>query len=201
MRDVGAVACLEATRMWRKTVRASLEKALPDMIRTLETLDWIASMPTIPAASRRLGQSRNIAASRTSFATPTVSLWRMSTSRRRLDTRALWFGLSARGMSRLPCQLLKQRFRFLQIARVETVSEPLVNRSQQFARLLHLALVEMQLRRLARLRQLFVRGRPVFSQVASGQFVIARLRVVTKYDRAANAQSHPLASTFDVLTL
>jgi hypothetical protein len=28
-----------------------------------------------------------------------------------------------------------------------------------------------------------------------------RLRVITKYDRAANAQSHPLASTFDVLTL
>ena len=35
----------------------------------------------------------------------------------------------------------EQRLRFLQIARVEPLSEPAVNRSQQFARLLHLALV------------------------------------------------------------
>jgi hypothetical protein len=34
-------------------------------------------------------QSRNIAASRTSFATPTTLPWRMSTSRRSLDTRAI----------------------------------------------------------------------------------------------------------------
>ena len=38
-------------------------------------------------------------------------------------------------------QLLQQRLRLLQIARVEAFSEPPVNRSQQFARLLHLALV------------------------------------------------------------
>jgi hypothetical protein len=38
-------------------------------------------------------------------------------------------------------QLLQQRLRLLQIARVEPLSEPPVNRSQQFARLLHLALV------------------------------------------------------------
>ena len=38
-------------------------------------------------------------------------------------------------------QLLQQRLRFLQIARVEPFSEPPVNGSQQFARLLHLALV------------------------------------------------------------
>jgi hypothetical protein len=34
-----------------------------------------------------------------------------------------------------------ERLRFLQIARVETLSEPPVNLSQQFARLLHLALL------------------------------------------------------------
>ena len=38
-------------------------------------------------------------------------------------------------------QLLQQRLRFLQIARVEALRKPPVNRSQQFARLLHLALV------------------------------------------------------------
>ena len=38
-------------------------------------------------------------------------------------------------------QLLQQRLYLLQIARVEALSEPPVNRSQQFARLLHLALV------------------------------------------------------------
>jgi hypothetical protein len=38
-------------------------------------------------------------------------------------------------------QLLQQRLRFLQIARVEPFGEPPVNRSQQFARLQHLALV------------------------------------------------------------
>jgi hypothetical protein len=38
-------------------------------------------------------------------------------------------------------QLLQQRLRLLQIARVEPFREPPVNRSQQFARLLHLALV------------------------------------------------------------
>src|SRR5262245_35175875 len=39
------------------------------------------------------------------------------------------------------CQLCQQRLRLLQIARVETLSEPPEHRSQQFARLLHLALV------------------------------------------------------------
>jgi tetratricopeptide (TPR) repeat protein len=43
-------------------------------------------------------------------------------------------------------QLLQQRFRFLQIARLEALSEPPVNRSQQFARLLHLALVAPETR-------------------------------------------------------
>ena len=38
-------------------------------------------------------------------------------------------------------QLVEQSLGFLQIARVEPLSEPPVNRSQQFARLLHLALV------------------------------------------------------------
>jgi hypothetical protein len=38
-------------------------------------------------------------------------------------------------------QLLQQRLRFLQIARVEPLSKPPVNRSKQFARLLRLALV------------------------------------------------------------
>ena len=38
-------------------------------------------------------------------------------------------------------QLLQQRLRLLQIARVEAFREPPVNRSKQFARLLHLALV------------------------------------------------------------
>ena len=38
-------------------------------------------------------------------------------------------------------QLLQQRLRLLQIKRVETLTKPRVNWSQQFARLLHLALV------------------------------------------------------------
>jgi hypothetical protein len=37
-------------------------------------------------------------------------------------------------------QLLQQRLRLLQIARVKTLSEPPVHRSQQFPRLLHVAL-------------------------------------------------------------
>src|SRR5262249_13346702 len=37
-------------------------------------------------------------------------------------------------------QLLQQRLRVLQIARIEPFSEPAVDRSKQFARLLHLAL-------------------------------------------------------------
>src|SRR5262245_4531664 len=40
----------------------------------------------------------------------------------------------------LRLQFLQQRLRFLQIARLEPFSEPPVNRSQQLARLLHLAL-------------------------------------------------------------
>src|SRR5262249_51506298 len=38
-------------------------------------------------------------------------------------------------------QLIEQRFGLLQIARIEPFSEPAVDRSKQFARLLHLALV------------------------------------------------------------
>ena len=38
-------------------------------------------------------------------------------------------------------QLLQQRLRLLQIARVEPFGEPAVDRSEQFARLLRLALV------------------------------------------------------------
>src|SRR5215472_15282323 len=41
----------------------------------------------------------------------------------------------------LRAQLLNQRLRLLQIARVKALSKPPVNRRQQFARLLHLALV------------------------------------------------------------
>jgi hypothetical protein len=40
----------------------------------------------------------------------------------------------------------QQRLRLLQIARVETFGKPAVNRSQQFARLLHLALVTSETR-------------------------------------------------------
>ena len=43
-------------------------------------------------------------------------------------------------------QLLQQRLRFLQIARVEPFGEPAVNWSQQFVRLLHLALVAPEAR-------------------------------------------------------
>jgi hypothetical protein len=43
--------------------------------------------------------------------------------------------------SLLSPQLLQQRLRLLQIARVEPLREPPVHRSKQFARLLHLALV------------------------------------------------------------
>ena len=50
-------------------------------------------------------------------------------------------GPRAYRLSRSHRQLLQQRLRFLQIERVETFREPPVNRSQQFARLLHLALV------------------------------------------------------------
>ena len=38
-------------------------------------------------------------------------------------------------------QFIEQFLGFFQIARIETFSEPAVNRSEQFARLLHLALV------------------------------------------------------------
>jgi hypothetical protein len=41
----------------------------------------------------------------------------------------------------LCCQFVRQRLRLLQIAHVEPFSEPPVNRSKQFARLLHLALI------------------------------------------------------------
>ena len=43
-------------------------------------------------------------------------------------------------------QLLQQRLRLLQVARTETLSEPPVNRSKQFTRLLHLALVAPEAR-------------------------------------------------------
>src|SRR6476660_3099791 len=45
------------------------------------------------------------------------------------------------------CQLLQQRLRLLQIARVEAPRKPAVNRSKQFARLLHLALVTPEARK------------------------------------------------------
>ena len=43
-------------------------------------------------------------------------------------------------------QLLQQPLRLPQIARVETLRKPPVHRSQQFARLLHLALVAPEAR-------------------------------------------------------
>ena len=43
-------------------------------------------------------------------------------------------------------QLLEQRLRLLQIARIKALSEPPVNRSQQFARLLRLTLVTPEAR-------------------------------------------------------
>ena len=46
----------------------------------------------------------------------------------------------------LRCQLPQQHLRLLQIARVEPFREPPVNRSKQFARLLHLALVAPETR-------------------------------------------------------
>ena len=49
-----------------------------------------------------------------------------------------------KGVSRR--QLFQQRLRLLQIARVEPFREPAVHRSEQFARLLHLALVTPEAR-------------------------------------------------------
>ena len=49
-------------------------------------------------------------------------------------------------------QLLQQRLRFLQIARVEPLRKPLVNRNHQFARLLRLAPVRARGGREQRLR-------------------------------------------------
>jgi hypothetical protein len=43
-------------------------------------------------------------------------------------------------------QLLQQRLRLLQIARIEPLGEPPVNRSQQFTRFLHFAVVAPELR-------------------------------------------------------
>jgi hypothetical protein len=43
-------------------------------------------------------------------------------------------------------QLLQQRLRFLQITRVKALREPPVNRSEQFARFAHLALVAPEAR-------------------------------------------------------
>src|SRR5262249_16226880 len=48
---------------------------------------------------------------------------------------------SARSKQPLRPQLLQQRLRFFQVARVESFSEPPVNRRQQFARFHRLALV------------------------------------------------------------
>ena len=44
-------------------------------------------------------------------------------------------------------QLLQKRFRLLQVARVEPLCEPAVNRSQQFPRLTRLALVALETRK------------------------------------------------------
>ena len=51
-------------------------------------------------------------------------------------------------------QLIEQRLGLLQIARVEPLSEPPVNRSEQFARLLQLALVAPETREARRGTQL-----------------------------------------------
>ena len=51
------------------------------------------------------------------------------------------------------CQLIKQRLRFLQIERVEAFSEPLVDRSEQFASLLLLPLIAPQPRHAHRCAQ------------------------------------------------
>ena len=51
---------------------------------------------------------------------------------------ALW---ASRTLLIAGSQLLQQPLRVFQIARVEPLSEPPVNRSKEFARLLHLALV------------------------------------------------------------
>ena len=45
------------------------------------------------------------------------------------------------------CSGIEQRLRFPQIERIETFGEPAVDRSKQFARLLHLALVAPEPRR------------------------------------------------------
>ena len=55
-------------------------------------------------------------------------------------------GATAWIIATLRRQLLQQRLRLFQIARVEPLSEPPVNRSQQFARLPHLALVTQEAR-------------------------------------------------------
>ena len=55
-------------------------------------------------------------------------------------------GSRARSRVAYEASSAKQRLRLLQIARVEPFSEPPVNRSQQFARLLHLALVAPEAR-------------------------------------------------------
>src|SRR6516165_3236600 len=44
-------------------------------------------------------------------------------------------------------QLLRQRLRLLQVARIEPLRKPPVNRSQQLARLLHVALVTREARK------------------------------------------------------
>jgi hypothetical protein len=63
-------------------------------------------------------------------------------------------------------QFLQQRLRLLQIAHVEPFSEPTVNRSQQFARSLHLTLVAPEARedRSNALRGQQPRGVPLFAE-------------------------------------
>jgi hypothetical protein len=58
---------------------------------------------------------------------------RTASARRRTRRRAICGSCSSR-------QLVEQRLHVLEIARIEALGEPPVNRSQQFARLLHLAL-------------------------------------------------------------
>jgi hypothetical protein len=52
----------------------------------------------------------------------------------------------------LGSQLLHQRLRLFEVARVEPLGKPPVNRSQQFARLAHLALVAPEAARLMEAR-------------------------------------------------
>jgi hypothetical protein len=111
-------------------------------MQTPQGLDATHGDQLFPVKRDHIGT--NSGAQRASFGGLKLLASRLETARR------LEFGISNDLSSEVRWasirQLLQQRLRLLQVPRVEALREPPVNRSQQFARLLHLALVAPEAR-------------------------------------------------------